>query len=72
MLRSQFECFIRGVWIFYSASEVQLSKLTAELNIQNIKRSEKLLTLSGMTDELKLSTPPSAVNPILKFGLPIL
>ena len=41
-----------------------------ELNIQNIKRSEKLLTLSGMTDELKLSTPQALLILSLSLDFP--
>jgi len=67
MLRSQFECFVRGVWVFYSASDSQISKLTAELNNENIKLSEKLPMVSQMIDELKATAPQNAIDPILEF-----
>ena len=39
MLRLQFESLVRGVWVLYAASDIQLSKLTAELNSENSKHA---------------------------------
>ena len=39
MLRLQFESLVRGVWVLYAASDIELSKLTAELNSENSKHA---------------------------------
>jgi Family of unknown function (DUF6988) len=67
MLRLQFESLVRGVWVLYAASEIELSKLTAELNNENAKRADKLPMLSAMISKLESKAPKNAVNPILEF-----
>lgn len=67
VLRSQYECFVRGVWVFYSASETEINTLTAELNNESIKRSEKLPMLSAMITRLESTAPKNAIDPILEF-----
>lgn len=67
MLRLQFETYVRGVWVFYAASDIELSKLTAELNNENIKRADKLPMLSAMIGKLESKAPRNAVDPILEF-----
>lgn len=67
MLRSQYESFVRGVWVFYSASEKQLERLCSQLNVQNANIAEKLPMLSKMIEDLALSSPINAFNPIVEF-----
>lgn len=67
MLRLQFESLVRGVWVFYAASEIQLSKLTAELNNENANRANNLPMLSAMISKLESKAPENAINPILEF-----
>ena len=40
LLRLQFECLVRGMWILYVATDCAVSKLTAELNEKNQKRAD--------------------------------
>lgn len=67
ILRLQFESLVRAVWVFYGASDIAVSKLTAELNYKNIKRSEKLPMFSEMIEKLESTAPKNAINPILEF-----
>ena len=67
MLRLQFESLVRGVWVLYAASDVELSKLTSELNNENAKRADRLPMLSAMIGKLESTAPDNAVNPILEF-----
>jgi len=67
ILRLQFEALVRAVWVFYGASDIAVSKLTAELNYKNIKRSEKLPMFSEMIEKLESTAPKNAIDPILEF-----
>ncbi len=67
LLRLQFECLVRGMWILYAASETALSKLTAELNEDNQKRANNLPMLSEMISQLEKKAPKNAIDPILEF-----
>ncbi len=67
MLRSQYESYVRAVWLFYSSSDIQLGCLGAQLDEQNAFRNEKLPMLSQMIDELALSAPKNALDPIVEF-----
>jgi len=67
MLRLQFESLVRGVWVLYAASEIELGTLTAELNNENAKRANNLPMLSEMISKLESKAPENAVNPILEF-----
>ncbi len=67
MLRSQYESLVRGVWVFYSASEKQLERLGSQLNEQNANIAEKLPMLSKMIEELASSSPKNAFDSIIEF-----
>lgn len=67
ILRLQFESLVRAVWVFYAASDISVSKLTAELNHKNIKRSEKLPMFSEMIEKLESTAPKNAIDPIIEF-----
>ncbi|AMO70177.1 hypothetical protein AZF00_18535 [Zhongshania aliphaticivorans] len=67
LLRLQFECLVRGIWVLYAASETELTKLTAELNEENQKIANKLPMLSEMISQLEKKAPKNAIDPILEF-----
>ncbi|MGK2232162.1 DUF6988 family protein [Colwellia polaris] len=67
LLRLQFECLVRGMWILYVATDCAVSKLTAELNEKNQKRADNLPMLSEMIKRLEETAPKNAINPILEF-----
>lgn len=67
LLRLQFECLVRGMWIFYAASEKALSMLTAELSEDSQKRANNLPMLSEMISQLEKKAPKNAIDPILEF-----
>lgn len=67
LLRLQFECLVRGMWILYAAPETALSKLTAELSENSQKRASNLPMLSEMISQLEKKAPKNAVDPILEF-----
>jgi hypothetical protein len=67
LLRLQFECLVRGMWVLYVASETALGKLTAELNEDSQKRANNLPMLSEMIGQLEKKAPKNAIDPILEF-----
>ena len=67
LLRLQFECLVRGMWVLYAATDIAISKLTAELNEKNLKRADRLPMLSEMIEKLEAKAPKNAVDPILEF-----
>jgi len=67
LLRLQFECFVRGMWILYAATDVAVSKLTVELNEKNLKRADNLPMMGEMIKRLEKTAPKNAVDPILEF-----
>ena len=67
LLRLQFECFVRGMWIIYAATDSAVSKLNATLNEKNEKRANNLPMLSEMIRKLEEKAPKNAVDPILEF-----
>ncbi|MCC4861768.1 hypothetical protein L3V35_09130 [Vibrio sp. L5-1] len=67
LLRLQFESLVRGMWVLYAASDIAVSKLTAELNEENQKRANNLPMLSEMISQLEKKAPKNAVDPILEF-----
>ncbi len=52
-LRSQFESLIRSVWALHQASELQVEKLTAELNLETQQASRKIPLASEMLGDLE-------------------
>ncbi|MDF2156161.1 hypothetical protein [Vibrio sp. CAU 1672] len=53
--------------MLYAASDVAVSKLTAELNEENQRRANNLPMLSDMISQLEKKAPTNAVDPILEF-----
>ncbi|MDE1251208.1 hypothetical protein MCT08_16695 [Vibrio aestuarianus] len=55
------------MWVLYAASDIALSKLTAELNEENQRRANNLPMLSEMISQLEKKAPKNAIDPILEF-----
>jgi hypothetical protein len=67
LLRLQFECLVRGMWVLYAASDTSLTTLTSELNEESQKLANKLPMLSEMISQLEKKAPKNAIDPILEF-----
>jgi hypothetical protein len=67
LLRVQFESLVRGMWVLYAASDIAVSKLTAELTEENQKQADNLPMLSEMIKKLEEKAPKNAVDPLLEF-----
>lgn len=53
LMRTQFECFVRGVWLLYAASDTWVEKLSAPLTAETAKRANEGLGLAAMFSELR-------------------
>ncbi|GLQ71229.1 hypothetical protein GCM10007932_05890 [Vibrio penaeicida] len=58
---------MRGMWVLYAASDIAVSKLTAELNTESQRRANNLPMLSEMISQLQKKAPKNAIDPILEF-----
>lgn len=67
LLRLQYEAFTRAMWLFYSASDIAVSKLMIELTQNSSKRSERLPMLSEMLKKLVGKAPKVALDQLLEF-----
>lgn len=52
-LRSQFEALVRSVWVFYRATEAQINRLSADLNIETQQASKNIPQVNEMLVELE-------------------
>nr|WP_224056091.1 hypothetical protein [Vibrio penaeicida] len=53
--------------MLYAASDIAVSKLTAELNTESQRRANNLPMLSEMISQLQKKAPKNAIDPILEF-----
>lgn len=67
LLRLQYEAFVRALWVFYSASDIAVSKLMTELNAENARKSQKLPMLSVMLKKLEGQAPQIVLDQLLEF-----
>lgn len=67
LLRLQYESFVRAVWIFYSASDIAVSKLMTELTEESDKKAQRLPGLSEMLKKLEGKLPQEVLDQLLEF-----
>lgn len=67
LLRLQYEVFVRALWVYYSASDIAVSKLMTELTAESAKKSQKLPMLSEMLKKLEGKTPQIVLDQLLEF-----
>ncbi len=67
LLRMQYESFVRAMWLYYSASDIAVSKLMADLTNESAKRANKIPMLSEMLKNLEGKAPQVAMDQLLEF-----
>lgn len=67
LLRLQYESLVRGIWALYSATDLQVEKLTAELTDQSAKRANQMPLLAEMLENLSSTAPVEAITPLEEF-----
>lgn len=63
LMRPQYECLVRGVWLLHAASEAWVEKLAEPLTLESAKRANEGPMLAEMLKELALS--PNSPTPIV-------
>lgn len=67
LLRLQYEALVRAMWLLYSASEVAVKKLAAELTSEGAKKAEKIPMLSEMLSKLEGKAPAEPMEMLREF-----
>lgn len=64
LLRPQYECLVRGIWLLYAASDAWVEKLSEPLTLENAKRANEGPMLAEMLKQLESN--PSSPAPIVE------
>lgn len=67
ILRIQFECLTRAIWIYYAATPAQLQGLVAELTSDGKSAGPRPPMLADMLDQLEGLAPSSALQSLRNF-----
>lgn len=65
--RAQFEAIVRSIWLTYCASESDLCKLTAQLNIESEQAAKNISQIQNMMDAIDKSAPAEAFAALSRF-----
>ena len=67
LVRLQYEALVRAMWVFYSASDIAVSKLICELTQESASKANKLPMLSEMLEKLEGKAPQMALDMLNEF-----
>jgi hypothetical protein len=67
LLRLQYEALLRAAWVLYAANEIQLSKLTTQLDIESEHAANKLPGPAEMLKALEAKAPTGLIQPLNEF-----
>ncbi len=67
VVRLQFEALVRALWFYYVASDLNVEKFSADLNIETEKKAQKMPMLSEMLKKMEGKAPKNALEPLLEF-----
>jgi hypothetical protein len=65
--RSQFEAVLRSVWLTYAASNSDVAKLAASLDLESEQAAKNISQAQHMMDALAKSAPKEAHAPLARF-----
>jgi hypothetical protein len=65
--RSQFEAVLRSVWLTYAASDAEVSKLTASLDLESEQAAKNIAAAQLMMEALARSGPKEAHAALARF-----
>lgn len=65
--RSQFEAILRSVWLTYAASDAEVSKLTASLDLESEQAAKNIAQAQLMIEALAKSGPKEAHAALSRF-----
>jgi hypothetical protein len=65
--RSQFEAILRSVWLTYAATDAEISKLTAALDLESEQAAKNIAQVQVMMEGLAKSGPKEAHAALARF-----
>ena len=65
--RAQFEALSRSIWLVYSASDENISKLTTMLTLDSEQAAKNMPQVAQMMRELSKDAPPQAYEALCRF-----
>ncbi len=65
--RAQFEAITRSIWLTYAASDLDVSKLTADLTLESEQAAKNMPQLLQMMETLKQKAPATAYDALSRF-----
>lgn len=65
--RSQFEAILRSIWLTYAASDADVAKLAADLNLESEQAAKNISQTQRMIDDLAKSGPAEAHAALARF-----
>ena len=67
LLRLQYEALLRAAWVLYAASDLQLAKLTTQLDINSEQAANNLPGPADMLKALEAKAPSGLIQPLNEF-----
>lgn len=67
LLRLQYEALLRAAWVLYAGNELQLSKLTTQLDIDSEHAAINLPSPADMLKTLETKAPIGLIQPLNEF-----
>lgn len=65
--RAQFESVVRSIWLTYAASDDNIEKLMAELNLESEQAAKNMPQVQDMLSDLLKKGPPQAHEALARF-----
>ncbi|QWF69688.1 hypothetical protein KEF85_09900 [Methylomonas paludis] len=65
--RAQFEALVRSVWILYAATDENVAKLSANLDLENEQAAKNMPQTSDMMSAIEKNAPPQAYDALNRF-----
>ncbi len=65
--RVQFETLVRSVWLLYAATEENIAKLSATLNLENEQAAKNMPQIADMMSAIEKKAPPQAYDALNRF-----
>ena len=65
--RAQFEAVVRSIWLTYAASDENISKLIATLNLESEQAAKNMPQVLDMIEDIAKKAPPQAHAAIARF-----
>jgi hypothetical protein len=67
LIRLQYEAVVRAIWVYYTATDTAVEKLSTDLTRESAQRGQNLPMLSEMLEKMDGRAPKAALEPLLEF-----